>query len=108
MKKVLINGANGKMGQAIARIIQHTPQLGLEVAALREAGQPSQHKADIVIDFSSPQGAQEALSLAQEMKAACLIGTTNLPERFLFQMQEEQKIPLFYAPNVSLSVYVFG
>ena len=108
MKKVIINGANGKMGQAIARIIQHTPQLGLEVAALREAGQPSQHKADIVIDFSSPQGAQEALSLAQEMKAACLIGTTNLPERFLFQMQEEQKIPLFYAPNVSLSVYFFG
>ncbi len=108
MKKVIINGANGKMGQAIARIIAQTPQRGLEVAALREAGQQVTQKADLVIDFSSPQGAQEALSLAQEQKAACLIGTTNLPERFLFQMQEEHHIPLFYAPNVSLSVYFFG
>ena len=108
MKKVIINGASGKMGQAIARIIAQTPQRGLEVAALREAGQQVTQKADIIIDFSSPQGAQEALSLAQEQKAACLIGTTNLPERFLFQMQEEHHIPLFYAPNVSLSVYFFG
>ena len=38
MKKVIINGANGKMGKAIARIIKASPQLGLEVAALREAG----------------------------------------------------------------------
>lgn len=108
MKKVIINGANGKMGQAIARLIKSTPNLGLEVVALREEGQKTDTLADLVIDFSSPQGAQEAFDLAKELKAACLIGTTNLPERFLFQMQEEHKIPLFYAPNVSLSVYFFG
>ena len=108
MKKVIINGAQGKMGQAIARIIKSTPELGLEILALREAGETIQEKADVIIDFSSPEGAQEAFSLAKEQKAACLIGTTNLPERFLFQMQEEHKIPLFYAPNVSLSVYFFG
>ncbi len=108
MKKVIINGANGKMGQAIARLIRQNTALELEVSALREAGQSISQRADIVIDFSSPQGAQEALSLAQEQKAACLIGTTNLPERFLFQMQEEHRIALFYAPNVSLSVYFFG
>lgn len=108
MKKVIINGAQGKMGQAISRIIKSTPELGLEILALREAGETIQEKADVIIDFSSPEGAQEAFSLAKEQKAACLIGTTNLPERFLFQMQEEHKIPLFYAPNVSLSVYFFG
>lgn len=108
MKTVIINGANGKMGQAVARIISQSPQLGLTVAALREAGEKITQPADIVIDFSTPQGAQEAFDLAKELKAACLIGTTNLPERFLFQMQEEHKIPLFYAPNVSLSVYFFG
>ncbi len=109
MKKVIINGAKGKMGQAIARIIAQTPELNLEVADLREEGESSPaEKADIIIDFSSPQGAQEAFNLAKEQKSACLIGTTNLPERFLFQMQEEHKIPLFYAPNVSLSVYFFG
>lgn len=108
MKKIIINGANGKMGQALVRLVKDSPKLELEIAALREAGQQVNAKADIIIDFSTPQGAMEAFDLAKEMKAACLIGTTNLPERFLFQMQEEHKIPLFYSPNVSLSVYFFG
>lgn len=108
MKKVIINGGNGRMGQAIARVIQNQPQLDLEIAAVREEGQNTCTQADVIIDFSSVQGAQEAFALARELKAACLIGTTNLPERFLFQMQEEHKIPLFYAPNVSLGVYFFG
>ena len=108
MKKVIINGAKGKMGQAVARLIKANPQLGLRVAGGREPGDGFDIDGDIIIDFSSPEGAQEAFCWAKQHKAACLIGTTNLPERFLFQMQEEKKIPLFYAPNVSLSVYFFG
>lgn len=96
------------MGRAVARIIQNSPQLNLETAGGREPGDGFAMQGDIIIDFSSPEGAQDALNWAKEHKAACLIGTTNLPERFLFQMQEEHKIPLFYAPNVSLSVYFFG
>ena len=108
MKQVIINGINGKMGRAVARLIEQNPQLGLEVAGGRgPEGSPDLH-GDIIIDFSSPEGAQEAFKWAKEHKAACLIGTTNLPECFLFQMQEERKIALFYAPNVSLSVYFFG
>lgn len=108
MKTVIINGANGKMGKAVARIIKNSPELELQVAAGREPGDGLGQEADLIIDFSSPEGAQDALNWAKQHKAACLIGTTNLPERFLFQMQEEHKIPLFYAPNVSLSVYFFG
>lgn len=108
MKRVIINGANGKMGQAIARIIKENASLDLELAGGREPGDGFDMKGDIIIDFSSPDGAQDAFNWAKLHKAACLIGTTNLPERFLFQMQEERKIPLFYAPNVSLSVYFFG
>lgn len=108
MKRVIINGAAGKMGKAVARIIAQSPELGLEVVAGREPGDGLGQEADVIIDFSSPEGAQDAFNWAKQHKAACLIGTTNLPERFLFQMQEERKIPLFYAPNVSLSVYFFG
>lgn len=96
------------MGQAVARIIRENPSLGLRVAALHEAGEPSSEPFDCVIDFSSPQGAQEAFYLAREKKKPFLTGTTNLPETFLFQMQEEDKIPVFYSPNVSLSVYFFN
>lgn len=107
MKKVLINGANGKMGRALKRLIETQPQLGLEIAALRSSGQAVTAGFDIVIDFSTPQGAQEAFALAKQHRKAFLTGTTNLPETFLFQMQQEEKIPVFYAPNVSLSVYFF-
>lgn len=108
MKNVLINGGNGRMGKAIARIIDKNPQLGLSVSALREAGEKGTAPFDLVIDFSTPEGAQQAFDLARQHKKPFLTGTTNLPETFLFQMQSEDKIPVFYAPNVSLSVYFFG
>ena len=107
MKKVLINGANGKMGQALIRLIKAQPELGLEVAATRETGESVKEDFDVIIDFSTPQGAQEAFALAKHRHKPFLTGTTNLPETFLFQMQQEEKIPVFFAPNVSLSVYFF-
>jgi 4-hydroxy-tetrahydrodipicolinate reductase len=107
MRKVLINGANGKMGQAIARLINEHAELELEVSVLREAGQNVTAPFDVIIDFSSPQGAQEAFAIAKHAKKPFLTGTTNLTDLFLFQMQEETKIPVFFAPNVSLSVYFF-
>lgn len=107
MKRVLINGINGKMGQAIKRLIEAQPELGLTVAGGRESGEDVSADFDIIIDFSTPQGAQEAFALAKHHRKAFLTGTTNLPETFLFQMQQEEKIPVFYAPNVSLSVYFF-
>ena len=106
-KKVVINGANGKMGRALVRLIDENPQLGLTLAATREAGEEINTEFDIVIDFSTPQGAQEAFALAKYHHKPFLTGTTNLPATFLFQMQQEEKIPVFYAPNVSLSVYFF-
>ena len=106
-KKVVINGANGKMGRALVRLIGENPQLGLTLAATREAGEEIKTDFDIVIDFSTPQGAQEAFLLAKLHHKAFLTGSTNLPATFLFQMQQEEKIPVFYAPNVSLSVYFF-
>ena len=106
--RVLLNGAHGKMGQAIARLIEENPQKNLVVAVQREIGQVDvQETFDIVVDFSTPQGAQEAFLLAKKYKKPFLTGTTNLPEPFLFTLQSEEKIPVFFAPNVSLSVYFF-
>ena len=106
--RVLLNGAQGKMGRAIARLIAENPQKNLLVCATREAGQTDVTEPfDVVVDFSTPQGAQEAFLLAKKHKKPFLTGTTNLPETFLFSLQSEEKIPVFFAPNVSLSVYFF-
>ena len=107
-KRVLINGADGKMGRAIARIIKEHPEYGLVLGPLRsKKEQKITEPFDAVIDFSSPQGAQEAFLLAKKYKKPFLTGTTNLPEPFLFKLQSEERIPVFYAPNVSLSVFFF-
>ncbi len=106
--RVLLNGANGKMGQAIARLTRENPQKNLVICATRDAGQTTiTEPFDIVVDFSTPAGAQEAFLLAKQYKKPFLTGTTNLPEPFLFTLQSEEKIPVFFAPNVSLSVYFF-
>ncbi len=106
MKKALINGADGKMGRALVRLITEQPELGL-LAVAHESGKPFPEDFDVVIDFSSPQGAQEAFAAAKRKHKPFLTGTTNLPETFLFQLQQEEKIAAFFAPNVSLSVYFF-
>ena len=106
-KKVLINGANGKMGRAMIRLIEQYPQLGLTLAATRSAGQEVTADFDILIDFSTPQGAQESFEIARRFQKPFLTGTTNLPETFLAQLKAEKNFPVFFAPNVSLSVYLF-
>ena len=107
MKKVLINGADGKMGAMVAEIIGQNPDYGLQVSARREAGQNAAGGFDIVIDFSSPEGAAEAYETAKKNKAALLVGTTNLPSEFIAKLKAEKNIPVFFSPNVSIGVYLF-
>ena len=103
MTRVLVNGAQGKMGQLICQILA---QNNFEVLK-REIGSANMQKADLVIDFSSPQGAAESYQIAKEFKAAFLCGTTNLPQDLLIAFEQEKNIPLFYAPNVSIGVALF-
>ena len=93
---VLINGAGGKMGQALIRLIHQQPQLGLRVAATRNAAGPVTADFDIVLDFSTPQGAQEAFSLAQSHRKPFLTGTTNL--RWYNKCNKKQKSRYFLRP----------
>lgn len=107
-KRVLLNGADGKMGRMIAGIINNDPGYGLILCGGREEGQEFGGSADIVVDFSLPKGAEEAYALAKKLNAAFLTGTTNLTESFLKQLREEKEIPVFHASNMSIGVYLFG
>ena len=107
MFKVLINGANGKMGKAIEQIIAANPACGLSVCIKRDNGQNIEGKFDLAIDFSSPQGAAEAYAAAKNCGAAFLTGTTALSADFINKLKEEKSIPVFYSPNVSIGVFLF-
>lgn len=103
MTKVLVNGAKGKMGQLLCQILA---QDNFEVLT-REIGDTTCPKADLIIDFSSPQGAEESYRIAKKLNVAFVCGTTNLPRGLVAAFEAEKQIPLFYAPNVSIGVALF-
>ena len=94
------------MGRAITDIIATTE--GAELCGMSEADHPPQNKqADVVIDFSSPDGSEDALRWAKEHRAAFVCGTTGLEEGFFERLDDAaDHIPVLYAANMSLGVNV--
>ncbi len=104
--QILLFGSQGRMGLAIADVIAAAP--GLELCGTADADRvPGAGTADVVIDFSSPNGADEALAWALQHKAAFVCGTTGLEAPFFARLTEASaNIPVLYAANMSLGVNV--
>src|SRR5262249_36508893 len=65
--------------------------------------------ADVVVDFSSGQGALSALEAAERAGAALLVGTTALDEKtFSCLRAASAKFAVLVAPNTSLGVAVLS
>jgi 4-hydroxy-tetrahydrodipicolinate reductase len=124
--RVAINGAAGRMGQRLVALALVDPQLTL-VAGMEAAGHPRQGEdlgllagvgpvgvpltsglpveAEVVVDFSTPQGALAALELCRQRKLPLVLATTGI------EAQEQEaihavakQIPLLWSPNTSLAV----
>lgn len=109
MYKVLLNGADGKMGSMIADIIKKNPQYGLEVSVERTMANPdADGEFDIIIDYSVPSAVAKAFELAKERNKAYFTGVTGLSDELLAKIKSEKNIPVFYATNASLGVFYFG
>jgi 4-hydroxy-tetrahydrodipicolinate reductase len=80
-------------------------QIDLEsnTEATNNAGAP----IDAVIDFSSDEGARNAVRIALEYRAAVLVGTTALSRQTLADIEvASRSIPAMVAPNMSLGIAV--
>lgn len=129
MIKITINGAGGKMGRTIIRLVLNDPELRL-VGAVDSTESPNLGKdagelagtskasvevtshlfnkvslADVVIDFSSA-GAIVALSdAAHKLKKPLIIGTTghdSIQKQLI--RRASQDIPIVFSPNMSVGV----
>lgn len=101
--RILIHGATGRMGRAVIRMAAHDPHIVLAAAVTRDAhpllgvdageqagvglvglaiGSASDHYEDIdvVVDFTCAAGFDQALVLAQRLKAVLISGSTGLSE----------------------------
>jgi 4-hydroxy-tetrahydrodipicolinate reductase len=123
MKKVSINGALGKMGRAIARLLYSNENLKLlhafdvngKEAELSEGISAEQVdsevtmdkllKTDVVIDFSIPAASLRLIELCITAKKPIVIGTTgfNETEEDLIK-QAASVIPVLKSSNMSIGV----
>ncbi len=83
-----------------------------ELAGVSRLGVPAGESAaelfrasDVVIDFTTPEAASENAQLAAEHTTALVVGTTGLADKQKSDLEEAgRKVPVVYAPNMSLGV----
>ena len=105
MTRIGIIGSAGRMGQAIARVVEAS---GHELAGGIDQGDDPAllaAKCDVLIDFSSPKATAANLAAAQAAGIPIVIGTTGLePENHAAIDAAAKNIPVLQTGNTSLGV----
>lgn len=121
MIRIALCGALGRMGNEVARTIleqkdmtlsvavdaQGHPQLGSKIGDAEVVSSLKEHieVADVVVDFTNPEGAVWHLSVAADQGKPAVVGVTALTEDQRERMKtESSRIPIVYAPNMSVGM----
>lgn len=106
--KVIINGVNGKMGVVTKAAIENQPDLTF-IAGTDEADDLAtvikKTKADVVVDFTTPQSIFNTAQSIIDAGARPVIGTTGLTMeqvKSLQQLCQSKKLGGIIAPNFSI------
>jgi 4-hydroxy-tetrahydrodipicolinate reductase len=104
--KVQINGARGRMGQALIACAREFPDL--TVSAETDAGDDlagGLSKSDVCIDFSHHSALETVVTAAVAQKKPVVIGTTGISDAGVARIREAAKsIPVVYSGNYSTGV----
>lgn len=103
--RVLLLGAKGRMGQAIAAA---AATVEAEVAAGLDLGDdiaPHLGNCDVVIDFSHPNASDSLSRSCRDAKKPAVIGTTGHTEEERASIEAlAQSVPVVLSPNFSVGV----
>lgn len=128
MTKIAITGAAGRMGRRIAALAIESEQFDI-VAAMEAAGNPAIGKdlgelagvgafgvkvgvelagsPDVLIDFSTPEGASQCVEACRRRKIAMVVGTTGLTSSQQAAVADAAgMIGIVQAANMSVGVNV--
>ena len=98
---ILINGFNGKMGQAIQVQCKQSDLQAMDFHSLEK----DLNNISAVIDFSSPNGFIACTKYCIEHKIPLISGTTGLSDEHLEIVSTAKKsIPILLASNMSLGI----
>lgn len=122
MKKVLVSGINGHMGQILCRLIAEDHDMEV-IAGVDINTTPIMHypvyetpdqidrefwgKTDVIIDFSSPKATSSLIHFAILEGVPLVIATTGISDKDEAKMKNAAKeIPIFYSANMSYDMCV--
>ena len=109
--RAVLCGANGAMGKLIRELlgseIVGMVSLDGENGVAKTFWELGKVDCDTVIDFSHHSAVADVLRYAEDCGAAAIIGTTgHTPEEKRLIFAAAERIPVFYAGNVSLGIAV--
>ncbi len=119
MTKILLSGANGKMGSAVTRVAEQNNDAeivaGYDINTAQNAGFPVFDSLDeigerikdidAIIDFSHPAMFDGLLRFAVENNIPAVFCTTGLSEQQISDMKAAaKKSPIFFSANMSIGV----
>ncbi|MFO7156481.1 MAG: 4-hydroxy-tetrahydrodipicolinate reductase [Pseudomonadota bacterium] len=121
MTRAVLVGIGGRMGEEILRLApemqvqvvagtgtgrrvpESAARLGIPVET--DLGRALDRGADVVIDFSSPEGCAVAARICAERGVPLVSGTTGLDEAgFALLRETAQRVPVLHAPNMSVGI----
>jgi 4-hydroxy-tetrahydrodipicolinate reductase len=102
---ILLNGARGKMGMAVAAA---APKLGITVGAATDQGDDvgaAINSVDVVVDFSTSRATRSLLELVAASGKPVVIGTTgHSPDEKAALLKVAGRVPCVWAGNFSVGV----
>ncbi len=113
MMKVLINGACGRMGKEVEKIVDASETMTVAAKVDKMAAESGCYtdindfsgKADIIIDFSNHLGTKDLLDYAVKNNIPTVVATTgHAPEELSLIEEAGKKIAVFHSANMSLGV----
>ncbi len=114
--KILISGANGKMGHAVASAVASREDCvvcaGVDLYTKQYAEFPIfeklsdvTEKPDVVIDFSNPAILDDLLDYCLVNGVPCVLATTGYSEEQIAKIKKASaSIPVFFSFNMSLGI----
>ena len=115
MTDILIQGIQGRMGHVLCDLIaqrsdcrvvggiDRTPAAG--PVPVVSSFDELKVKADVLIDFSSPEATRNAIAYCEKVKMPCVICTTGLTAEDNAALQRlSESVPVFKSANMSMGI----
>ncbi|MBO4831217.1 MAG: 4-hydroxy-tetrahydrodipicolinate reductase [Oscillospiraceae bacterium] len=111
--RVIVNGACGRMGKEVVRLVESGFEGSSLAAAVDKFGSGDiltsfddvKAEADVIVDFSNPSALPGLLSYAQSRNIPLVIATTGYSQEELADIRKaSENIPVFLSFNMSLGI----